>query len=131
MEALLEKEGEVENWNDDRLDELSRRMDKGFEEMATKVELTGLKNEMSLRFDAVDQRFGEIDRRFDAVDRRFGEIDRRFDDVDERFGEVGKRFDKLDSQLLRLNDRLDRQNHALLVGTFGLIAAVLANGFFG
>lgn len=29
MEALLE-EGKVERWNDDRLDELSRRMDDGF-----------------------------------------------------------------------------------------------------
>lgn len=33
MEALLEKERDVENWNDDRLDELSRRMDNGFKEM--------------------------------------------------------------------------------------------------
>jgi hypothetical protein len=33
MEALLEKEGKVENWNDDRLDELSGRMDNGFKEM--------------------------------------------------------------------------------------------------
>jgi hypothetical protein len=33
MEALLEKEGTVESWNDERLDELSRRMDAGFEEM--------------------------------------------------------------------------------------------------
>ncbi len=30
MEALLEKEGEVENWNDDRLDELSQTMKEGF-----------------------------------------------------------------------------------------------------
>ncbi|HET8566023.1 MAG TPA: hypothetical protein VFL77_06070 [Solirubrobacterales bacterium] len=33
MEALLEKEGTVENWNDDRLDQLSRRVDAGFKEM--------------------------------------------------------------------------------------------------
>jgi hypothetical protein len=33
MEALLEKEGNVESWNDERLDELSRRMDAGFNEM--------------------------------------------------------------------------------------------------
>ena len=33
MEALLEKEGNVESWNDERLDELSRRMDAGFSEM--------------------------------------------------------------------------------------------------
>ena len=33
MEALLEKEGNVESWNDERLDELSRRTDAGFGEM--------------------------------------------------------------------------------------------------
>ncbi|MFL5896945.1 MAG: hypothetical protein ACJ76D_00535 [Solirubrobacterales bacterium] len=60
MEALLEKEGDVESWNDDRLDEFSRRMDKGFEATATKVELTAVKNEMGLRF-------GEVDRRLDEV----------------------------------------------------------------
>jgi hypothetical protein len=30
MEALLEREGKVENWNDDRLDELSQTMKEGF-----------------------------------------------------------------------------------------------------
>lgn len=33
MEALLEREGDVESWNDERLNELSRRMDTGFNEM--------------------------------------------------------------------------------------------------
>ncbi len=34
MEALLEREGDVvDSWNDARLDELSRRMDAGFNEM--------------------------------------------------------------------------------------------------
>jgi hypothetical protein len=33
MEALLEKEADVESWNDERMDELSRRVDAGFEEM--------------------------------------------------------------------------------------------------
>jgi hypothetical protein len=33
MEALLEKEGKVESWNNERMDELSRRMDAGFGEM--------------------------------------------------------------------------------------------------
>ena len=103
MEALLEKEGDVENWNDDRLDELSRRMDAGFEKAATKVELTGVKDEMNLRFDEVDRRFGE----------------------------VGKRFDKIDGQLLHIHDRFDRLNHTLLVGACGVIAAVIANGIWG
>lgn len=69
MVALLEKEGKVERWNDDRLDELSRRMDDGFKEMR------------------------------------------------EGFAQ--------------LNGRLDRQNHTLLVGALGVIAALIANGIFG
>jgi hypothetical protein len=36
----------MENWNDDRLDELSRRIDASFERMATK-------EEMNQRFDEV------------------------------------------------------------------------------
>jgi hypothetical protein len=68
MEALLEKEGTVESWNDERLDELARRMDKGFEEAATKVE-------MNLRFDRVDERFKEVDRRLDGIDTRLLQIE--------------------------------------------------------
>ena len=68
MEALLEKEGKVENWNDDRLDELSRRVDAGFKEMR------------------------------------------------DGFAQV--------------NNRLDRQNHTLLAGALGVIAALIANGIF-
>jgi hypothetical protein len=89
MEALLEKEGTVESWNDERLDELSRRMDAGFEKAATK-------EEMNLRFDAVD-----------------------------------KRFNLIDAHLLQINDRLDRLGTALLVGAFGVIAALIANAVFG
>jgi hypothetical protein len=103
MEALLVKEADVESWNDERLDELSRRMDSGFEKMATKVELTALRDEANLRFDEVNRRFGE----------------------------VGKRFDKVDTQLLHIHDRLDRLNHTLLVGACGVIAAVMANGIWG
>lgn len=89
MEALLEKEGNVESWNDERLDELSRRMDAGFEKAATK-------EEMNLRFDAVD-----------------------------------KRFDSIDAHLLQINDPLDRLSNSLLIGAFGVIAALIANTVFG
>jgi len=70
MEALLEKEGTVESWNDERLDELSRRMDSGFEKVATK-------DEMNLRF-------GEVDKRFDQVDRRFGRVEGQLDRINSR-----------------------------------------------
>lgn len=93
----------MESWNDERLDELSRRMDAGFEKMVTK-------EEMNLRFDAVEK---------------------RFDDVFGRFGEVNRRFDSIDVHLLQINDRLDRLSNALLVGAFGVIAALIANIAFG
>ncbi|MGN6558057.1 MAG: hypothetical protein ACTHLH_08625 [Solirubrobacterales bacterium] len=48
MEALLEKEGNVESWNDERLDELSRRMDAGFET---------IRKEMREGFARIDQKF--------------------------------------------------------------------------
>jgi hypothetical protein len=93
MEALLEKEGTVESWNEERLDELSRRMDAGFEKMATK-------EEMNLRFDAVDARLG----RFEGG---------------------------ITAQLSDISNRLDRLSNGLLVGAFGVIAALIANMAFG
>jgi hypothetical protein len=44
---------------------------------------------------------------------------------------VGKRFDKIDTQFMHIHDRLDRLNHIMLMGVFGLIAAVIANGIWG
>lgn len=107
MEALLEKEGDVESWNDERLDELSRRIDKGFAEAATKVELIATKEEMNLRF---------------------GEVDRRFNEISQQ---VSRGFAEVNAQLGRLNDRLDR-----FVSTFVIIggtaaAAVIGNAVFG
>jgi hypothetical protein len=60
MEALLEREEEqVESWNDERMDELSRRMDAGFEKAATKVELTGLRREVASVNEEMNRRFKE------------------------------------------------------------------------
>jgi len=59
MEALLEKEGNVESWNDERMDELSRRVDAGFKEMR--------------------EGFSRIDKRFERVDERFATVATRED----------------------------------------------------
>ena len=53
MEAVREK------WTDDRLDDLSQRVDRGFSD--------------------VDRRFDEVDRRFDRLERRFEGLEGRFD----------------------------------------------------
>ena len=55
-------EERVDRWNDDRLDELSRRMDAGFKEM---------REEMREGFARMDRRFEQIDKRFEQVDKRF------------------------------------------------------------
>lgn len=68
--------GQVENWNDDRLDELSRRMDAGFAAAATKVELVATKNEMNLRFDEVNARLDRLEGIFVS---RFSHLEDRLD----------------------------------------------------
>lgn len=65
MEALLEKEGDVENWNDDRLDELSQTMKEGFAKVDKRFER--IEGEMNHRFDKVDRRFERVDERFDRL----------------------------------------------------------------
>ncbi len=76
MEALLEKEADVESWNDERMDELSRRMDAGFEKAATK-------EEMNLRFDGVDRRFKDLGQQmsqgFGEVNTQLGRLNDRLD----------------------------------------------------
>ena len=61
MEALLEKEGTVKSWNDDRLDELSRRMDAGF-------------NEMREGFARIDAKFDQVDNKFDRLGARIDKL---------------------------------------------------------
>jgi hypothetical protein len=77
MEALLEKEGNVENWNDNRLDELGHRVDAGFEKAATKEEM--------------DLRFGEVDRRFNEMGQQ---MNRGFAEVNSQLGRLNDRLDR-------------------------------------
>lgn len=59
MEALLEREEEqVESWNDERLDELSRRVDGGF---------AAIREEMKEGFGKVDRRFERVNDRLDKL----------------------------------------------------------------
>lgn len=64
----MEKEGDVENWNDERMDELSRRMDAGFNEM--RQGFARVDREMKEGFTRVD---GEMKKGFaqvgDRIDR--------------------------------------------------------------
>lgn len=75
----------MESWNDERMDELSRRVDAGFEKTATKVELTATKEEMNLRFDGVER----------AMKERFAEVNRDSGEVKHELRRVNDRLDKL------------------------------------
>jgi len=54
-----------ERWTDERLDDLSTKVDRSYAD---------LKTEMKEGFERMEARFGE---RFDAVDKRFDAVDKR------------------------------------------------------
>ena len=58
MEALLEREGQVESWNDDRLDELSQTMKEGFAQVDKRF--TGLEGEIKKGFERLDDRIFKL-----------------------------------------------------------------------
>jgi hypothetical protein len=72
MEARLEREGDVDSWNDERLDELSRRMDGGFKEMRDGF------TEINRKLDRIPTR-EEIDHRFEAVEGRVDRLNSRLE----------------------------------------------------
>jgi hypothetical protein len=67
MEALLEKEGAVESWNDERMDELRRHMDAGFAETATKVEIAAVDRKIDQSSDLARREFGRLNDRLDKL----------------------------------------------------------------
>jgi uncharacterized coiled-coil DUF342 family protein len=86
MEAMRE------SWTDARMndlngkvDELSRRVDNGFNRAAvdlrdlrkeTTAEVGALRSDMNDCFDKLDARFGNIDGRFEKIDERFESLHR-------------------------------------------------------
>lgn len=73
MEALLEREGNVDSWNDERLGELSGRMDDGFKEM--RAGFARVDQEMKEGFAKVDQRFVRVEQ---EMREGFARLDDRF-----------------------------------------------------
>ncbi|HEU4945149.1 MAG TPA: hypothetical protein VFT10_08305, partial [Solirubrobacterales bacterium] len=83
-----------QDWSDDRLDHLNRKVDEGFASV-------------DLRFAEVDRRFDQVDKRFEQVDQRFEQIDKRFEQVDQRFEQVDKRFGRLETELGALREDMN------------------------
>ena len=69
----------MDNWNDERLDELSRRMDDGFKEMREGFARMVTREEMKELIAPINTRFDAVDKRFDAVDKRSDRLENRVD----------------------------------------------------
>jgi archaellum component FlaC len=104
MEAMREA------WTDERLDDLTTRMDRGFAQAEARTD----------RFeDRIDARFDQMEDRFDKVDARFEKADKRFEKIDARFEKVDQRFERFEERVTMRFEWLWR----LMLG--GYIAFVL------
>ena len=63
-----------EKWTDERLDDLSATVDRGFSEVKTEMR-EGFAR-MEAHFEKIDKRFEKIDDRFETVDSRFHDLNR-------------------------------------------------------
>jgi hypothetical protein len=106
MEAL-KMEDRVDRWNDDRLDELSRRMDEGFKEMREGFARMVTREEMREMIAAINARVEQAER----------ETKEGFNRVDQRFEQVDKRFDRL--------------YYTMITASFGLVASAILGATFG
>ena len=79
-----------EKWTDERLDDLSVKVDQGFSEVKTEMR----------------EGFARMEARFEKIDERFEKIDERFEKIDQRFEKVGERFEKIDGRFHDLNRTL-------------------------
>ena len=99
----------MQSWNDDRLDELDRKVEVGFAK--------------------TDERFRRIDERFEEVDRRFDKVDKRFDKVE---GEIKNLETSLRAEISanhhQLEARFDRMQQTIITVGGGLIGVMLVTG---
>jgi ribosome recycling factor len=78
-----------EMWTDERLDDLTKRMDKGFEE--TKLEIRDLRADMDKGFDGVKQEVGDLRAETKAEFHQVrAEMNGRFNAMDARFDSLQK-----------------------------------------
>jgi tetrahydromethanopterin S-methyltransferase subunit G len=115
----------TETGTEKRVDELSKRVDFGFEQVDHRF----------VQFEKrVDRSFEEVDRRFERleirVDRGFEEVDHRFDRVEADLREMRGRFEKVDHEFTAVRaevkagfDSMSRQMTRFFAGTLGSIVA--------
>ncbi len=65
------------SWSDERLDDLSKRMDEGFHR--NDVEHQEFRREMKAGFDSMNARFDSMNARFDSMNGRIDAVNERFE----------------------------------------------------
>jgi archaellum component FlaC len=83
------------SWTDERLDDLSLRVENGFAQ--------------------VDSRFAEVDARFDKLE----------DQVDTRFEAIGEGLKQMDTRFDKLEGRFDKLQHTLVQVSLTMLGGVL------
>jgi tetrahydromethanopterin S-methyltransferase subunit G len=100
MEALQMRD-QVNSWNDDRLDELNRRVDNGFK--------------------AVDKRFEKIEQESKEA---FAKVDKRFEKIEERLAQTPTRTE-MNEGFAEMRAAYAALNRTLLVGLMAIVAALI------
>lgn len=113
---------QMTNWNNDRLDELNRRVDNGFK--SADQRFIRLEGEMK-------EGFAKVDKRFERVEREMKEGFARVDeDMKEGFAKVDQDmkegFAELREEMRYLGGRFDRLLHTLAFSAVGFAGAMLA-----
>ena len=81
-----------------------------------------IKQEMKLRFEAIDKRFEAIDKRFEMMNENFN---KRFEAIDKRFEDINKRFEMMNENMNKRFETLTNFILALTAGIFGLIGFMM------
>jgi len=87
----------------------------GFVHIESKIDW--LQSTMTIRFEAVTERFNSVDKRFDDftinIDKRFDAMDKRFDDFT---ANINKRFEEFTANINKRFDDANTKSHREFVG---------------
>jgi tetrahydromethanopterin S-methyltransferase subunit G len=110
---------------DQRLDELSKRVDHGFAQ--TDGRLDELSKRMDFGFEQANERLGRAEgdiRELRAdMNKGFDRVDARFERVDERFGKVDDEFKSVRAEMKDGFESMQRQMTRFFAGTLGTVVA--------
>jgi hypothetical protein len=110
---------------DKRIDELSKRLDFGFEQTNERLgrvedDLRDLRSEMNVRFDKVDAKFDKVDARFGKVDDEFKAVR---SETKAGFDGVADEFTTVRAEMKAGFDGMQRLMIRFFAGTLGTVIA--------